>query len=239
MSAYETAAILLGYNGYKIQNKTGYIKSNPNNIIIFDCHVVFGGQKIWCGDIDLTVSYKKLNKLAKALNGPIFIHKDKSAPDYDTRFALVKITRCRIQFLGALKLVCRVEKDGVPRIKNIESDDDIKPKNTSFGREHIIKSITLPPVKDLNHSRSVLVEFFKFVENTSGGMNYENFYVSSAYAAQLMQTLINQIKKEHPDLSDKEAEELAAWEWLDLGPNYFQIDPEWLVDKLQGYWLDI
>lgn len=230
LSAYEAAPPIIGYSGYKIKNKSSYIQLNPNNVIFFKACLVFNDQKFWYGDIDLTVTHKKLQKLSEILNGPIYIYSENANLD-DIKKAFVKIDKNEIEFMGAFKMVCYIDNNGTPKL------NDSPPLNSSntISADDVDLVIKLPAVSKLQSSGSVLTSFMKAVHSTTPDINYGSLYVSKFYAMLLMVALMDEIKQKHPSLSTKEIETMAAWQWISLGPNCLEEDPEWMHDKQCGY----
>ena len=44
-------------------SKTTYRKTHPNNIVVFNSNLVIEGQKLWYGDLDITLSKNELIEL--------------------------------------------------------------------------------------------------------------------------------------------------------------------------------
>ena len=64
----------LGFPGAMISgSKTMYRNRYPNNFAIFNANVCVGLDKVWWGDLDVTVSKDKLISLAKVLNDVVFV----------------------------------------------------------------------------------------------------------------------------------------------------------------------
>ena len=68
----------LGYHGKMISgSKSGYIERHPGNLAVFNSNVIssMSGEleKIWYGDIDITLSIEKLKELSSKLNSEIFV----------------------------------------------------------------------------------------------------------------------------------------------------------------------
>lgn len=64
----------LGYYGAMISgSKSGYMTRNPKNLAIFNANVCVGLEKVWWGDIDITLSKDNLINLAKELNDVVFV----------------------------------------------------------------------------------------------------------------------------------------------------------------------
>jgi hypothetical protein len=63
----EKLIIVAGYMGAMISgSKSGYSKSHPNNLPIFNANICTDEGKVWFGDIDLTVKKDDLCELAKS-----------------------------------------------------------------------------------------------------------------------------------------------------------------------------
>lgn len=77
------ATEILGPFGAMISaSKSGYVQRNPENIAVFNANVVTLGEtpkKIWFGDIDVTLSIKKLEKLASELNTEVAVLREMDA----------------------------------------------------------------------------------------------------------------------------------------------------------------
>jgi hypothetical protein len=64
----------LGQSGAMIcGSKTLYISANPKNLAVFNANVCVGLDKVWWGDIDVTLSKDALISLSKELNNVVFI----------------------------------------------------------------------------------------------------------------------------------------------------------------------
>ena len=54
-------------------SKSYYRRENPENLVIFNGNVCAGNEKIWWGDLDITLSSENLASLAIALNQDISV----------------------------------------------------------------------------------------------------------------------------------------------------------------------
>lgn len=64
----------LGFNGAMIcGSKTMYRNAFPNNLTVFNANVCVGLEKVWWGDLDVTISKDKLISLSKVLNDVVFV----------------------------------------------------------------------------------------------------------------------------------------------------------------------
>lgn len=65
---------ILGMQGMLVSmSKSGYRDANPDNIVVFNSNVCTISEKIWFGDLDITRSKVKLQKLAHMLNETIYV----------------------------------------------------------------------------------------------------------------------------------------------------------------------
>ena len=65
---------ILGMCGKMISlSKSGYKQRNPRNLAIFNANVCTQNEKIWFGDLDVTLSKNSLIQLAQKLNENIYV----------------------------------------------------------------------------------------------------------------------------------------------------------------------
>jgi hypothetical protein len=72
------ATSILGFEGKVISwSKSGYRTENPENLAIFNANIIEktekGYEKIWYGDIDITLDYEKLIRISECLDTEIFV----------------------------------------------------------------------------------------------------------------------------------------------------------------------
>ena len=92
---------ILGHNSKIISfSKSFYREKYPDNIVVFNSNICTKNEKIWYGDIDITIDLNNLIKLAKNINDDIYILRE-----YDARFE--NETKPLIQ-----KYVVRITKEG-------------------------------------------------------------------------------------------------------------------------------
>jgi hypothetical protein len=79
----EKATQILGWNGAMISgSKSGYLQRNPKNMAIFNANVIAMGvkpDKIWYGDLDVTLSLAKLKTLAEAIRTEVRVLREMDA----------------------------------------------------------------------------------------------------------------------------------------------------------------
>ncbi len=77
MEAYEKenfAVSILGMHCKIISgSKSGYVQRNPRHLAIFNANVCTKTEKIWYGDLDITLDKNELSKLAQALNEDLYV----------------------------------------------------------------------------------------------------------------------------------------------------------------------
>lgn len=109
----------LGMRGKMISSsKSGYMERFPDNLVIFNANVCSEGEKIWYGDIDVTLSYEDLSGLAKDLNETIYVLRE-----LDGRFENEEVPRTEravVRFFpeGGHRVDEFVELTGRFKIKN-------------------------------------------------------------------------------------------------------------------------
>lgn len=54
-------------------SKTYYYKKNPKHLTVFNSNIVVNGEKVWYGDIDLSISKNDLQSIAKQENVDIYV----------------------------------------------------------------------------------------------------------------------------------------------------------------------
>jgi hypothetical protein len=69
---------ILGFEGKMISfSKSGYRQENPENLVIFNSNIIQktekGYEKIWYGDLDITLDYEKLVRISEWLDTEIFV----------------------------------------------------------------------------------------------------------------------------------------------------------------------
>lgn len=62
-------------------SKSGYRKAFPGNAAVFNANIIVEGQKVWYGDIDITLSADELRKIASELDKNVYV-----LPEYAARF---------------------------------------------------------------------------------------------------------------------------------------------------------
>jgi hypothetical protein len=85
-------------------SKSAYCQRNPDNLVVFNSNVCTQSEKIWFGDLDITLEKEKLIELSKALNETIYV-----LSEMDGRFEnekSPKIERAKVSIFpnGEIKL---------------------------------------------------------------------------------------------------------------------------------------
>lgn len=61
-------------------SKSTYYQENPNNLIVFNANIVIETRgKIWHGDLDVTVDFQNLKKVAETLEEPLYVLREMDA----------------------------------------------------------------------------------------------------------------------------------------------------------------
>lgn len=70
----EIVSKFLGWPGNLLSwSKSGYRDKYPDNLVVFNANVCVGLEKIWYGDLDITISKDTLVNLSKELNDVVFV----------------------------------------------------------------------------------------------------------------------------------------------------------------------
>lgn len=111
---YEKATEILGFQGKMISgSKSGYYERNPGHLAIFNANVVVmesRPNKLWYGDLDLTLSLDKLKELSASIGQEIRVLREMDARFENEEKPLVQ------------KFVLKVEPDGSHELGNFEKD---------------------------------------------------------------------------------------------------------------------
>jgi len=84
-------------------SKSEYRDHFPDNKCVFNANIVTKSEgKIWYGDLDITVSFEKLQKIAAALGEPLYVLREMDAR-FGTESADIKVM--------LKKAVCKITKD--------------------------------------------------------------------------------------------------------------------------------
>ena len=71
---YKIAEEHLGFSGKMISfSKSGYVRKNPDNLVVFNSNVCTDEGRIWHGDIDVTLSYDSLSDLARETGKTVYV----------------------------------------------------------------------------------------------------------------------------------------------------------------------
>ena len=54
-------------------SKSGYMNANPNNEVYFNANIFTRNEKIWFGDIDITIDRDKLQTIADAMGTKLYV----------------------------------------------------------------------------------------------------------------------------------------------------------------------
>ena len=70
----ELAQEILGFPGKIIgASKSGYRENFPDHLVVFNSNVFVEKNKIWFGDIDITLSLESLQELASSIGEKIYV----------------------------------------------------------------------------------------------------------------------------------------------------------------------
>lgn len=70
----QTAEEALGLRGRMIcGSKTAYRSLHPDHVAVFNANVCVGGEKVWYGDLDLTLHEQRVRALAERVGGAVHV----------------------------------------------------------------------------------------------------------------------------------------------------------------------
>lgn len=228
---------ILGIKGRMVGgSKSIYSYDNPDNYVIFNANVYTIKEKIWYGDLDITLDAKKLFELSTKLNDVLYIFYEmdgrfdnENKVDYDKALFIVK-GYSFIKMSEYAELV-----DGVVKKKKIEYlyTKEVK----VYEKKNFSKGYELPDLSKIKVKRgySTIEQFQKAFVKIHGLEKakevYLSLYVPSEYYEQLENLIKKNAKRDFPDLHPVKIEQTIAGEMLD-GPMEFEITPKWAK---QGY----
>lgn len=79
-------------------SKSGYRKRHPESVVIFNANIVTSKGKVWYGDLDLTLDYKKLQKVSRELEEPLYVLQE-FACRFDTEIEDVEVLKSRAAYI--------------------------------------------------------------------------------------------------------------------------------------------
>ena len=76
------AVSILGHNGAMISgSKSGYARTHPDNLYVFNSGICTLPEEIWHGDIDITLSSEKIIELSEKLNKTLYVLRESDCWD--------------------------------------------------------------------------------------------------------------------------------------------------------------
>lgn len=101
----DVAIRVVGMMGRMISwSKSEYLRSHPNNVVVFNANVCADPGKIWFGDLDITRDSEKLQQLADELDQMVYVlhemdgrFENETQPLIDQAVATFKPARVRTE----------------------------------------------------------------------------------------------------------------------------------------------
>ena len=237
---------ILGLMGKCLGSKSIYSYDNPKNIVVFNANICtkeYG--KIWYGDLDITLSYQKLQELSKLIKTTIYILYENDArfeneinPQFDN--AIISFSESgKIEIFNRDYDIFYVDSDGAPRSLSDEEFEEKyppEPKERSIYNQEDFDPILLPNLKQIRAKKDIspLYDFQKWFIDNYGKEKaeeiYPHLYITPAYNDELESKISKAITKTFPDIHPAKLEQSIAWEMLQAAPSSFMDKPDWAVD---------
>jgi len=224
----------LGRCGYLISMSKGrYRFNNPYNFVIFNANLYIDSDCVWYGDIDITLSEKKLIKLAKKLKKEIKILYEKYGrnfgdPDFKPNFQ-------KTAFMVTPDGICKYDtnyyekRDGKLLGVIFEEQELPEYNNAAYDERDYIKLIEFPSIKDLKSNKKEMSPYFNFYNYIKNKLKIkeDNIYINPSKIHiikedndRLEKVVEDWIKKYYTDDPYSLQKELMLHSY-DLGPSYF------------------
>jgi hypothetical protein len=229
-------------------SKSIYRYDNPKNLVLFNANICTENNgKIWYGDLDITKDYKKLIKLSKLLNMPIFILYEMDArfeksDNPDLSKFVISFDNKKINFSKKYEKYFYLSK-GVPLQLTDEECITKFPAPPEEKRLYDKEKYTEIDLPDLNLIKikkdySPLNDFQKHFIDKYGRDRavevYRNLHVTPDYINRLEALITKCIKKTYPNLHPVKVQQSVSMEMLQESPSHFIDKPDW-ADNNKGY----
>lgn len=232
---------LLGSMGRMVGgSKSIYRYDNPKNLVVFNSNVFnIHGEKLWYGDLDLTLDHLKLKKLSMELSEDLYV-----LYEMDGRFdneTDPKLANAVAVISGQTLIVRDSEylylKNGVPyqlTQKEIRDRFPVAAKEPVQYNEADYEPYELPAIRDLKGTikkGSPLEQLQKSFLDRHGKEEatrlYRNLFISKEDEDLLEQMVTAYCKKRFPELHPVKVEQSVAMHMLDMSPSNFETTPTW------------
>ena len=193
-------------------SKSIYRYDNPDHLVVFNANLCTGKNKIWHGDLDLTLDYNKIQKLSNILKTKLYV-----LYEMDARFENEKkpLLNKAILICDGDRLELRsteyyyLDKNGAPKQKTDEeckkTDLTETTEKYNYNKEEF-EAIELPDTKTfkIKKSQSPLEVFQEFFIGKYGKEKaqeiYPKLYVTPKYMESLEKLVEKFAKKNYPGL---------------------------------------
>lgn len=245
--AATSAEKFLGYAGTMLSgSKSIYRHAHPSNVVVFNANVCTKKNKvIWHGDLDLTLSYKKLQSLSAELKTSIYVlyegdarFSNENSPRFERHVGLFTKNHSSIN-----SQYNYIDKTGIPKqytSKEIAIKFPPPPKEPTIYDKKDYKSVKLPNLTNFTIIKNTS-PFLKFQEyfnkkygKAVGGELSLKLWVTEEYYMQLETLVKKTVKKTYSYIHPVKLEQTISWEMFNHGPNHFENTPEWAKQSL-GY----
>lgn len=234
---------ILGNKGRMIcASKGQYRYDNPRNVVLFNANLCTNEDKLWYGDVDITVEADKLKKIASELNEVLYVLREMDGRFENEERPLIDNAIFHVLPTGEICL-------------NADREEYIVFENNRYlYKKEDEKKVELPNHWDGNYSKEdfsniievddwgifessdedcPLIKFWKFV-GKSLGKKLEEIKVCDYVICEDSYNILKSITKiwmeEQHGLKGYQLQKNIAFHMLDIGPNTFsgsKFGPSW------------
>jgi hypothetical protein len=242
---------ILGPTARMITNsKSEYVHFNPCHVVIFNADIVANNERVWHGDIDLTLDEEKLVELAQQLGTSLSVyHESKLACTSSSDPSYIVDTEIKPFKEEGLRF-CERNDEGnfVLRQETTTSEDEHaligkgKERAKQFNEDDLRENVKLPSIDKLKvkNKDNPLFQLGYMIEKIVPGKkedtrtNLTCLYICDEYYGSLRKICIAwAIAEYYSDLEEDDAEYKASkdvgWLFFDMGPASFgkYSSPDW------------
>jgi len=214
--------------------------------MVFNSNVCTSTEKIWYGDIDVTIEEEKLVRLAKELGETIFLlyegdcrFEDEENPPIEK--AIIHVFPSGMVALNAdLEELYTKEGSRMVRIIKEKEPEPELPDNADndYNENEFINKVKLPNLKTFKSlKKDKLCPYMKLWEFVAKELKMEikDVFVGGLVINTHTETVLDGyledwVRKNHKDLTEYKIKKAIMWHKFDVGPNVFQnskFGPSW------------
>ena len=220
-------------------SKGRYRYNNPTNLVVFNANLCTEKEKLWFGDIDLTLESDIIKNIAKELGQKVYVLYESDArfenEEHPKLDQAVLVSDGKTTTLGKTMLEYAERVDGKFTLKERkEVEQEIVPEH--YDKKEFPYEIEVADFEVFSSSRKSLCPFelmALFVARNLGvdpktkKMNPGAIWLRASDEKKLEGVVKAWMKKAHKITDDYEIQRDYSWLNLDIGPMVFRGDPDW------------